>query len=686
MAPEQTGGKGAVIGPAADVHSLGAILYHVLTGRPPFQGETALDALHQLCFLDPIPPRHLRPGVPRDLETVCLKCLEKDPGSRYQTARALADDLERCRDGKPPLARPVGLLGRAVRWSRRKPVIAGLLAALLLVLPTGLGGMLWQWRRAEQMAATLRRENERMVQERGRADRHIWQGRQLVKELTQAAIQLGMHPLQDGQETGHTSHALIDRALTFYRAILADKSTDPVVRLETAQAGLLAGWYGFGFGLYPKADEAYRASIRLLEGLLADDPDNPTYLRELCLGHVRRGHLLRDTGRTADARKAYAEALAIGERLVKLSGKVESRVLLANVLTNSTTVLGEAEHAGQRLERMRRALDLTSSAADAFPANGWFQEEKALCLEGLAQLGGSNSQPEAAEKLVREALVIRAKLVEKGHQGPPFARYLARSHTILGRMLGRDRPAEAEREFQSSIALLKKLVTGYPTGPYIRVDLADAQFALAELLAGSPERWADVEELNREGLAHYERLAAALPKQPYYTNRLVQRSNRLAFLLVERGRYDDAIELYRKALQRRPGDPATNNSLAWALATHTDPKRREPAEALRLARKAVAAAPKDANFLNTLGAAQYRAGAWKDAMSSLQAAVRLRGEEDAFDEFFLAMSYWRLGARDQARQWYEKAEQCRQKKQPSDPELPRLRAEAEALLAQPSRP
>ncbi len=135
MAPEQAEGRAHAAGPPADVWALGAVLYDLLTGRPPFRGENFLDTLEQVRRRDPVPPSRLSPGCPRDLETICLKCLQKGPQRRYPGASEVADDLQRFLDGKPVQARPVSVVERGWRWCRRNPALAGAaaLAALMVV-------------------------------------------------------------------------------------------------------------------------------------------------------------------------------------------------------------------------------------------------------------------------------------------------------------------------------------------------------------------------------------------------------------------------------------------------------------------------------------------------------------------------------------------------------------------------
>jgi hypothetical protein len=138
MAPEQARGEAGALGPACDVYALGAVLYQLLTGRPPFVGEGSMDVLLQAAHSEPVPPRRLCPRTPRDLETICLKCLQKDPRRRYATARALADDLRRFLAAEPVRARPPGPAGRLWRWGRRYPVPACLLIGMVLCLASGL--------------------------------------------------------------------------------------------------------------------------------------------------------------------------------------------------------------------------------------------------------------------------------------------------------------------------------------------------------------------------------------------------------------------------------------------------------------------------------------------------------------------------------------------------------------------
>jgi WD40 repeat protein/tRNA A-37 threonylcarbamoyl transferase component Bud32 len=172
MPPEQAGAHDGKVGPASDVYSLGAVLYELVTGRPPFLGESLVVTLNQVLNTEPVPPRLLNPEIPRDLETVCLKCLQKEPGKRYQTAAELAGDLRRFLKNEPILARPVGAIERTWRWCLRNPVVASLGAAIaMLLLISAVGGTTLatlatrEARRADQNAKRADQNSERVAEE-----------------------------------------------------------------------------------------------------------------------------------------------------------------------------------------------------------------------------------------------------------------------------------------------------------------------------------------------------------------------------------------------------------------------------------------------------------------------------------------------------------------------------------------
>jgi WD40 repeat protein/tetratricopeptide (TPR) repeat protein len=198
MAPEQVGGQKGTVGPAVDVYALGAILYECLTGRPPFLAPTTLETLRKVASEEPVPPSQLQLRTPRDLETICLKCLQKEPTKRYASAQDLAEDLQRFQDGEPIRARPIGRMERGWRWCRRNPTVAAslLIVALSLVtatiVSTVFGFRAEQARRAEATQA-LNEATARQEADQARSDAQ----RQLV-ELCQSS---GMTAAREGDHS-----------------------------------------------------------------------------------------------------------------------------------------------------------------------------------------------------------------------------------------------------------------------------------------------------------------------------------------------------------------------------------------------------------------------------------------------------------------------------------------------------
>jgi WD40 repeat protein/tRNA A-37 threonylcarbamoyl transferase component Bud32 len=217
MAPEQAGGRSKDIGPPCDVYALGAILYECLTGRPPFKAATALDTILQVVGNDPVPPTRLNAKVPRDLETVCLKCLRKEPSRRYAGASELAEDLRRFRAGEPIAARPAGAAERLGKWVRRRPAVAALLGLVALLSAAGAGGILLALGEAVRESNNARSEQGRAEEARAWASASEADARRNLERARRGAYSLQLNRVAAVREK--------DPALA--RALLDDEELCP---------------------------------------------------------------------------------------------------------------------------------------------------------------------------------------------------------------------------------------------------------------------------------------------------------------------------------------------------------------------------------------------------------------------------------------------------------------------------
>ena len=238
MAPEQAGGLSKDVGPAADIYALGAILYEMLTGRPPFRAETPLETLAQVANDEPVAPRRLQPKVSRDLETICLKCLNKEPPRRYPSARALAEDLARYRAGEPIRARPVGVHSRAARWARRRPGVAALLAVGAAGALLALALVTWEGRQARQ--AQARAEQAGREEQRQRLAAEEARGREAAQRRSYQGLSARL--LRD-QALRQCEQGDVGRGLLWLAESLRLVPEDEI-GLQRAIRTNLAGWRG----------------------------------------------------------------------------------------------------------------------------------------------------------------------------------------------------------------------------------------------------------------------------------------------------------------------------------------------------------------------------------------------------------------------------------------------------------
>jgi WD40 repeat protein len=235
MSPEQAQGSSEAVGTAADIYALGVLLYEALTGHPPFCGSTSLETVHLMLLMDPLPPSRVRPGLPRDLETVCLRCLEKEPARRYASAAELADDLERFLDGKPVRARRAPSWEHLWKWTCRQPGIAALTACLSVVAVAGFVAVTWLWQRAATAQVQSDRERDRAVlMARAETEARQEAQRLSVRLLLERAVSLC--------ESGDHSAGLLWMARALETVPPGDEALERSVRL------LLGGW---GLQLHP---------------------------------------------------------------------------------------------------------------------------------------------------------------------------------------------------------------------------------------------------------------------------------------------------------------------------------------------------------------------------------------------------------------------------------------------------
>ncbi len=671
MAPEQASGVSRHIGPPTDIYTLGAVLYETLTGRPPFRGITSLDTLQQVRFEVPVPPRRLQPGIALDLETICLKCLEKEAGKRYPTALALADDLERFLAGRPIQARPVSPGEKLWRWCRRKPLLAALLASVtLLVLLVAVGTPL--------AAFWWRQQRDTARQERDRAERQP----QIVRERVKQLDSLGRDLLQK-PGMYRTGQAVLEEALAFYQELLPEEGNDPRVRREAAELFGQVARIHRTIGQAGKAAEAYGRQASLLTSLLEEEPANKDLRLKLADSHRYRGNALRDLGQAREAREAYDQAAELHEGLLReFPDKAFYQMALANTLLNTADLLSRRDQAEELEALFRRAVELNRAAVDAAPDNPQFNAELALGLEDQGQFFLDTGRPSHAELAVREALEIHQRMLAARQMKGFIERFTARSFVSLGRVLAATgRAGKAEESYREAVKLLDGPVEESPESASRQADLAQTLTGLADLLK-DPGRRRETEEIRHRVIRLNEKLKADFPENSQYRLNLVGSYLKLVNLLCELGRPTEAADPYRKALELESEDAAVNNLLARFLATSPEPRWRNAALAVRLAKKAVSAKPESGNNRNTLGVAYYHIGDDKAAIAELETAMSMKEGGDSLDWFFLAMAHWRLGDRDQARTWFDRAVQWMDRHKAHDEELRRFRAEAEAMLAE----
>jgi tetratricopeptide (TPR) repeat protein len=409
MAPEQAAGRTAAIGPRTDVYGLGAILYELLTGRPPFRAESPLQTLQQVQQTEPAPPRLLNPAVPRDLETVCLKCLAKEPERRYPSAAALADDLRRWLCGEPVQARRIGAVGRAWRWCRRRPGLAGLVAALAVAVLTVVASTTGLWLKAE----AARQETEA-------SDAQV---QELLGELLQPLREFG--PRTSYERTLPAIEVLL-RAEAHLDGRLRKSPDDLRVRVAlTNLRAMLADLYRLR-GQREEMTACLERAHDLWEPLVRQDPRNPEYRDRLAVVYCWQAITAERHGQPSRSIPLLMQALALWQGLADEQPDQAGnwgRLTTAYLFLLSYRDPGpRATEIGEALEKEKGQLE---RRARADPADTAVRKLLALTCFALGEVHDGKHSPSEAARFWRQAYGYYKTLPAAAPDDPLTRRCLA---------------------------------------------------------------------------------------------------------------------------------------------------------------------------------------------------------------------------------------------------------------------
>ncbi len=626
MAPEQAQGRTHDIGPLADVYALGAILYETLTGRPPFKGESILDTLEQVSTQQPVPPSRLRLKVPRDLETICLKCLHKERDKRYARAGDLAEDLRRFVAREPILARPTPMWERGWKWVRRHPMPAALAAvSALFVLSLIVGGAafgIYQQRQAKEqgrLRGVAVEAKERAEANFERAETNYGRARSAVDQML---TEVGQERLAREPRMEKLRRELLTRALNFYTQFLEEKSSDPGVRWETGRAYLRVGDIQEMLGEHEAAEKSYVDARNFFTELRTESPDDARYQQDLAVCLNNLGQLLKDAGRTPEAEQSLRDALELRRKLVDQAGRTEDRREQAAVGANlGVLLLGFCRYT-EAESLLRQSLQLRQELAAASP-DPTARLDLARGQNNLGVLLAAIGGEDEAAKAFHHSLDVLQRLQREYPTVPDYRQELAVGFNHLGNLWRDTQPKESEQAYRDSLKLRNQLAVDFPTVPLYRQEEAASFHSLGFVLQATG-RQDDADEAYGQALRIQEKLVADYPKVPDYAYELAGSYDNRGVLLHTSNRLAEAEKLYDKArtlleklVAAHPDAPAYQRELADALQNlgmlyQTTNRPNEAAKTMNRSldarRRLAAAYPKAPLYEQDLASAQLNLG------------------------------------------------------------------------------
>ncbi len=520
MAPEQADG-GTAIGPAADVYALGAILYECLTGRPPFCAATVLETLEQVRSREPVAPVRLQPGLPRDLQTICLKCLRKEPACRYGSALELAEDLGRFLGGEPIRARPAGRAERLWKWAGRKPALAALVAVSGLSLAALVAGGWLHNARLRGAVARAEAKEEEARQQHVLAAGNFQAARETMDRMLERVED---PPPGVGTRSEELRGELLKEVLAFYEQAHGADDSDPVVRRDMACALARIGVAQHWLGRNEQAAENLRRAVALLERLPPEQRALPLWGERMAECWTHLGGLAAAAGQLDETERACRQVLAIRQQLVAADPEDPGR---QNSLADAERGLGkvcqdlarwaEAEALYNRARNLRTRL---LAGRPAHPLDDVIRLGLGADHVYLGHLYRLMHRPAASGAAFAKAEELLAPLVEAHPDNTHFVLNLTNlDFTRAGFLQEQGRFEAARRHAGRAADLAEEVLRRDPHHVIARAHAREARLKRA-LACESLGRWA-------EAVPDWDRVVE-LDDQPDAWRRRVQRTQALA--------------------------------------------------------------------------------------------------------------------------------------------------------------